>query len=181
MNTHKWRFAALFCPLLLVAACGRPSDEQRATALLDYRLQDRLASDIAAGNAAVQPLPNGAQVTLLGAAQFPPAAQMQDATGHDVRANVIEALLDPRLIHIQVADTSALPDYQRDARVRDMRQYLAEYGLGSTLQPAAAIQPAPAVAAGAAPAGLTIAISVECPDHYARLNSASDQANPYCH
>jgi hypothetical protein len=187
MNPRKWHLAVLLCLLLALGACGQSSGEQRATSLLDERLQVTLAPDIAAGNAALQPLQNGAQVTLLGTAQYPPGARAEDVNGRDVRADVVEGLLDPRLIRIQVGDTSVLSDYQRDARVRDMTQYLQTYGLEPTLQPAAPLQSAapvqvvPVGSAGGVPAGLTITISVQCPDHYARIDRESDEANPYCH
>jgi len=184
MNPHKWRLAVPLC-LALLAGCGQSSGEQGAASLLNERLQLRLAPDLAAGNVVLQPLPGGAQVTLLGPSISPGAPTTTG--GRDVRADVVESLLDPRLIQIQLADTSPLSDYQRDARVRDMTQYLTEYGLGPTLQPAAPPQsavPVQAVSAGsgnAAPAGLTITISVQCPDHYARTSKGSDEANPYCH
>jgi hypothetical protein len=130
--------------------------------------------------AALQPVPGGDQVTLLGAS-LPSGAPSVSAGGRDVRADVVEGLLDPRLIKIQVTDSSALPDYQRDARIRSMTQYLTDYGLGPTLQPAAPLQAVSVGPAGAVPTGLTITISVQCPDHYARISKDSDEANPYCH
>jgi hypothetical protein len=185
MNLPGWHFAASLCPLLLLAGCGQSSGEQRAASLLDERLQVGLAPDLTAGNVVLQALPGGAQVTLLGPS-LTPGAPRASAVGRDVRADIVEALLDPRLIQIQVADTSALPDYQRDARIRDITQYLTEYGLGPTLQSAAPLQSAVPVqavsagSAGAAPAGLMLTISVQCPDHYARIDQRTDVANPYC-
>jgi hypothetical protein len=188
MSPHPIHLAGLLCPLLLVAACG-PSGEQRAAWELDQRLQARLAPDIAAGNATLQPLPEGAQVTLLGSAQIVPGpitrspniVRMPSANGTDMRADVIEALLAPQLMRVQLADTSALPEYERQARLQDLEQFFVAYGLGSVLQPdeGQAVPPPPGPT-GAAPAGLTITISVQCPHLREHAVYDTDHLQPDC-
>jgi hypothetical protein len=179
MSPHARRLAVLFSPLLLVVGCGS-SGQQQTTQLLNYRLLVELAPAIALGDAVLQPLPDGSRVTLLGASRFPRDVRASDNRGGAIPASVVEALLDPRLMRIAVADTTTLPDDQRADRVRDAQQYFAAYGLGSTLQPAAPSQAMPPGPAGAAPAGLVLTISVRCPpghDPFAVSNGLSD---PVC-
>jgi hypothetical protein len=186
MNSHPRRLpgllrpqlASLLCPLVLLAACGGPSGQQRAAWELDHRLENRLAPNIAAGDAALQPLPDGARVTFLSPALFPNGMRPVRDGGGDVRANVVQGLLDPRLMRIQVADTSALPPSLQRARIRDLTQYLVEARLGPTLQPAVPPQGMPPGPDGAAPAGLTITINVQCPHDHEPIGIAIDMALP---
>src|ERR1700733_767763 len=113
MNRHADRLAVLLSPLLLMAACG-PSPQQRTTRLLDDRMQTQLAHDIEAGRVAVQQLPDGVRVTLLDSSLFPNDVKALDDQFPVIRANVIEGLLDPTLMRVQVADTSGLPADQRE-------------------------------------------------------------------
>jgi hypothetical protein len=153
------RFAALLCPVLLLAACGDGSS-QRTARLLDQRLETRLAPEISAGRAIVQPLSDGARVTLRDPTMFANNADALDNRENDVRARVVEALLDPSLMRVQVADTSTLPDAQRGSRVSNVVQYFVANGLAQTLQPTEPLQSA---SAGSAPEGLTLTIGVQCP------------------
>ncbi len=141
-------------PLLLVGACG--SDQNRSVRLLDQRLHTRLASDIAANRVAMQSLPDGVRVTLLDPAPFQAGTTALEDRENDLRSSVVEGLLDPDLMRVQVADTGALPDRQRAARVQSVVQYFADYGLAGTLLPAEPLAPG-------SPAGVAITISVVCP------------------
>jgi len=177
MILHARRLAVLLGPLLLVAACGS-SGQQGTVRLLDSRLQVQLAPDIEAGNASLQTLPDGALVTLLGPSAFPFGTKASDSQQRDVRPSVVEGLLDPSLMRIQLADTSALPEAQRVERVQNMERYFVAYGLESTLQPALPTQAMPPGPASAAPAGLTITISVQCPErhHWSGYGSGKSMA-----
>jgi hypothetical protein len=190
MNPHARRLGVLLSPLLLVAACGS-SGRQQTVRLLDERLLFELAPNIETGNAALQILPDGARVTLLGPlpitnGRIPSGpssngAKRTDDQTFDARASVIEGLLDPSLMRIQLADTSALPQAQRDARVQNVAHYFEAYGLGSTLQPAAEPQTMPpGPAGGAAPSGLTITIHVQCPDRHDGWGYGSGRSMPIC-
>jgi len=179
MNREGWRLAVIVSPLVLVAACGA-SGQQRTTGLLDQRMQAQLAPDIAAGSAVLQTLPNGVRVALLDTSLFPNDVKALDDKNPDIRGNIIEALLDPSLMRIQVADTSALPDRQREERVRNVNQYFRAYGLGSTLQPAAPLPATVPGEAAAAPAGLTITISVQCPQPQGGWGYGSGKSRPVC-
>jgi hypothetical protein len=173
MKRHAGRLAIVLSPLVLLAACG-PSPQQRTTRLLDDRLQVQLAPDIAAGRAALRKLPDGAQVTLLDSSLFPNDPKALDNQIPDIRADVIEGLLDPALMRVQVADTATLPADQRDMRVRNVEGYFTANGLGSVLVPAAA---APA---SGGPAGLTITIGVQCPPPDRRIGYGEGTSQPMC-
>ncbi|HEY0185454.1 MAG TPA: hypothetical protein VGC09_21850 [Rhodopila sp.] len=176
MSPHARRLAVLVCPLTLLAACG-PSGQQRTAQRLDERLLVGLGPDIAAGNAILQPLPDGARVALLGSSPYTADDRALDNQQRDVRAGVVEGLLDPRLMQIQVADTSALPDHEREVRIGNVGRYLEAYGLHATLQPAASQPPGPP---GSVPAGLLITINVQCPDRPYRSGYGSGASMPVC-
>jgi hypothetical protein len=180
MHPQARRLAVLFSPLFLIAACS--SGQQHTTWLLNQRLQAQLAPDIAAGNVALQPMPDGAQVTLLGPSLFTNNAKTGEDQRPDLRASVIEGLLDPRLMQIQLADTSNLPDSQRNARIQDVSRYFVAYGLGSTLQPSdVPPQAAPPGPSGMAPTGLTITINLQCPSRPGWFFGYTDgKASPVC-
>ena len=175
MPLHAPRHAALLVLPLLLSACGW-FGQAHTTRNLDNRLQQSLASDIASGNAALQPIPNGARVTLLSPSAFPVDEQALEDQRRDVRASVIEGLLDPSLMRIQLADTSALPAYQRDLRVRNMAQYIQVNGLGSTLQPAPVQQTEPP----GAPPGLVIDVTLHCPPNRGGAGYGDGKSKPIC-
>jgi hypothetical protein len=164
-------------PLLLLGACSFDHGLSRTTDLLNDRLQARLAPDIAAGTAAIQPLPNGARVTLLSGSQFSNDIDTLADKHREVRASVIQGLLDPALVHIAVADTSALPADQREARVRNVIEYFKANGVGQTILPDTA--PPPAVAT--APPGLTLTVLLDCPAHQQPDNWNYLPPIPSCH
>jgi hypothetical protein len=168
MNPH---LAILLSPVILLAACGS-SGQQNTVRLLNDRLQTQMASDIAANRAVVQSLPDGARVMLLEPSLFPNDADALDGRKYDVRASLIEGLLDPDLMRVQVADSSSLPDRQRDARVRNMVQYLVENGLASTLTPPETLQ--------SSPAGLAVTIRVQCPDRQDGSGYGTGERKPDC-
>lgn len=158
---------------LLLAACGS-SAQQHTVRLLNERLEAQLSQQIPPGRAVVQRLPDGSRVTLLGASSFPNGEKALDDQSHDIRADVIEALLDPALMRVQVADTSTLPPAQQNLRVQNVEQYFAAYGLGSVLVPAGS------AASAAGPAGLGITISVECPRPNGRAGYGDGKSHPRC-
>jgi hypothetical protein len=172
MTRHAGRTAVLLGPLLL-AACGG-SAQQRTTQLLDNRLADRLAPAVATGHVALQRLPDGARVTLLDPSMFPNDAQTLDGQGPDLRANVIEGLLDPRLMRVQVTDTSTLPPDQQALRVRNVAGYFIDNGLGPVLV-APTAQPA-----NAGPAGLRLTINVACPPPNGFIGYGDGTSKPVC-
>jgi hypothetical protein len=140
--------AILLGSLLLTAACssGTPTPD------LNARLQARLAPQIATNQAAVQQLPDGSQVLLIDQSLFADGGAQLNDKGQYILASVIEGLLEPRLLRIEITDqpTSA---YLQNARIQAVTQYFADYGLAPTLQP-------PSAPIAATPPGTIIAIHV---------------------
>jgi len=175
MNRH----ILFLAPLFLLTACGSDHGLHRSARELNDRLRVTMAPDIAAGNATVQPLSNGALVTLLGGSEFPDSLDAKADRYRDVRASVIQGLLDPSLVRIAVADTAPLPAYRRDIRVQNVNQYFQDNGLGLTLLPPT---PAPVLPSGATvPPGLGIAITLDCPEHPQRGNWGRWPTLPSCY
>jgi hypothetical protein len=170
MNRHAGRLAITL--MVLLTACGAP--QQRTTRLLNERLQTQLARQVAAGQVVVQQMPVGSRVTLLSPSLFPNDARSLDDQFPDVRADVIESLLDPSLMRVQFADTSAMPTAQRDLRVYNVEQYFAANGLGAVL----VFGDAAATTTG--PAGLVIDIGVQCPPPNHRAGYSDGKPHPVC-
>jgi hypothetical protein len=179
MPTAIGRLTGLFAPLLLLAACG-DHGLSRTTELLNDRLHATLAPDVATGHAALQPLPNGALVTLLGNSDFRDQVDAKDARYREVRASLIQGLLDPSLVRIAVADTSGLTAEQRATRVHNVIQYFKDNGLALSLVPEGQ---APVVPAGAAPVpqGVAITLLLECPAYQQPNNWNYLPPIPSCH
>ncbi len=165
------RASIAILPAIFLVACS--SSQHRTARLLDRRLEASLAADVAAGKAVVQPLPDGARVTLLSPDSFQNGQVALDVKDPDVRASVIEGLLDPRLMRIAFADTTTLPDEQRQIRVQNVETYFADFGLADTFQ-----APPPDIAP--APPGLTITVGVQCPRPDGRTGYGSVTDGPVC-
>src|SRR4051812_6616060 len=105
---------ALFGPLILLGACA--SDQQRSVEMLNRRLQTTLKPEIAENRVALQPLQDGAVVTLLDSAQLPDDVGAMDNRVRDPRASMIEGLLNPSLMQLFVADTGAASELERQKR-----------------------------------------------------------------
>jgi hypothetical protein len=148
IRSSACRLLPLLCLPLLLTACG--GDPR----LLNGRLHAELTPEIADGRAVVQPLPNGAQVTLTDQSLFPNGGSQLDAKGRYVLASLIEGLLDPHILRIDLASSPATPPALQQARVQAVRQFFEEYFLGPSLQPAGS----PPVAA--ASGGTTITVTV---------------------
>jgi len=153
MRFQAERRVALLGPLFLVAAC---SCGNKSVANLDERLQLRLAPDIAAGRAVLEPLPDGARVTFAGQSLFAPGRAQLDDSGRFILASFIQGLLDPGILHIQIAEPPASPVYVQGARSQAVTEYFVDYGLGPSLQPATA----PVGSADNPPQNLAITVSI---------------------
>jgi hypothetical protein len=175
MDRHARRVAVLLSLMLILVACS--SGQQHTTQDLNDRMQAELAPDIGAGNVALQALPDGDRITLLGSSQFPVNVRTLDDQLRDVRSSVVEGLLDPRLMRISVVDTSGLPPEQRQTRVNNVVRYFEAYGLAPSIQPAPPQQPLPAATA---PPGLIITVGVLCPHSYGEAGYGNGKADPMC-
>jgi hypothetical protein len=178
MTTPTGRLACVLT-LLLASGCS-DHGTSRTAELLNDRLRTELAPDINAGTASVQPLPDGAQVTLLGASRFANTVDTRTDKHREVRAGVVQGLLDPTLVRIAVADTSALPTELREARVRNVKDYFQENGLGYSLLPDSAPTALPAGSAASAQ-GLTITVKLDCPPYRQPNNWNYLPPVPSCH
>jgi hypothetical protein len=166
---------AAFGPLILLGACT--SDKQRSVDLLNRRLQTSMKVELADNRATVQPLADGAVVTLLDSARLPEDVGAMDNRERDPRASMVEGLLDPSLMQLFVADTGGGPVFQRQKRVDSFKQYLEEWRLITTLQTA---QVLPAAATADAPAGLAVTIRVICPERTSWPGYGQGQSDPSC-
>jgi hypothetical protein len=148
------RLGPVLLPLLL-SACGWFSGGNAQ--LLDNRLQARLTPEVADGRATVTSLPNGVQVTLTDQSLFPNGGAQLNDKGRYVLASVIEGLLAPHILRIDLAQSAATPPDLQQARLQAVRQFFEDYQLGSPLQPAGAQPGAPIAAASG---GTTITVTI---------------------
>jgi flagellar motor protein MotB len=103
----------------------------------------------------VQQLPDGSQVVLVDQSLFAAGGAQLNDGGRYVLASVIEGLLEPRLLRIEVADAQGTSPYLQNARAQAVTQYFVDYGLAPTLQPPAA---QPVVPVGVPTQGTTITV-----------------------
>jgi hypothetical protein len=158
MRFPPWRLGLLLASLLVVAACA--SGTGRTTQDLYDRMSVSLTPDIQAGRATLQPLQSGVAVTLLGDALFTSGGSELNEGGRNVLTRVIQALLDPRLLRIEVAQATATPGGLQAARVQTLAQYLNQPGLWPPAQAPVPMQDEPSGTAGAAFHALTITVNV---------------------
>ncbi len=156
---------------LAVAACA--SGHDRSVRLLDRRLHATMASDIAAGQADLRRLPDGVRVTLLQPAMFENGVDALDGRYIDPRSSVIQGMLDPRMMRVQLDDTSVLSPVRRAVRVRNVAGYFAANGLAGVLVPPDA-PPSPG------PPGLVITIQIMCPHWHDGTGYGDGTAKPVC-
>lgn len=153
MRFQTGRIVALVGPMLFVAAC---TSGNNSVANLGQRMQVLLAPDIAAGRVGLEQLPDGARVTIPEQSLFPPGRGELDDRGRFLLASVIQGLLDPGILRVDVAEPAPSPAYLQGPRAGAVRQFFVDYGLGSTLQPAAV----PQGSGDTAPQDLTISVSI---------------------
>lgn len=156
------RLAVLLTPILLMAGCG--SGSQQVTEELGNRMQDRLAPQLATGQAGLVRLPDGVQVSLAEDSLFAPGSAQLTPAGSYVLAGVIEGLLAPSLLQIDVTETSPTTLALQQQRVQAIRNFLTDFQLGPQLQ-AAALQPGtvPTAAPGARLLAITVRINPALP------------------
>jgi hypothetical protein len=157
MRFFAVRRVAMFCPLLVVVACASGN---RSVSDLHQRMQLLLAPDIAAGRAGLERLPDGARVTLPQQALFPTGRSELDDKGRFVLASVIQGLLDPGILRIDIALAPGTPVGLQTAQARAVTQYFVDYGLGSSLEPAAPQPESPPGSVGEGVPGLTITVNI---------------------
>jgi hypothetical protein len=139
---------------LLTAACSSsPSPDQIAGDLTE-RLNLRLAPEVASGQAGVQRLPDGARVTLADGTVFSVGGATLDDKGRYMVASVIEALLAPSLLQVDVSGSTAATTTVQDRQARAVTSFFEDFGIFASPLP-----PTPQdIPAGAGPPVLTITI-----------------------
>jgi len=171
------RFALLATALLgipaLVAGCSS-SNPAKTVDLLNRRLSTTLGPEISENRASLQPLPDGAQVTLLDTSKLPDDVGALDNRTRDPRASIIMGMLDPTLMRVSVADTGAGTDLDRMNRVNSFTNYMTEYRLGPTLETVEGAAPP------ASPPGLAVTIRVVCPARTNWPGYGQGQSLPAC-
>lgn len=165
MRFHPVRLAVLLSPLLAAPACttidwpinwlGQSPQED-----LNDRLAADLAPDIAAGRVSLRRLPDGAAVTFADQSLFAPGkADLNDA-GRDALTSTIQALVDPNLLHIGVAEDATTSADLQAARVQTITNSFDSAGLVATARPPMAMPPMQTMPAHAPVQGVTITMRV---------------------
>lgn len=179
MHAPVRQLATLLPLLTLFAACS--ASDGGSARLLDQRLRTQLAGDIDAHRATLQQVPGGDRVTLLDDGIYPTNTYAMDGRERDPRASVIEALLDPELMQVQVADVSTLPDERRDARLRNVVDYFAANGVPATPVTTDPWLTTPAGSSAPVVSGVAITINVVCPHRDDGSGYGSGRRKPDCY
>jgi len=155
MRFQAGRCVAALAPLFLLAACaGEPS----ATQMLNSRMSARLAPEIEAGQIAVAPLPAGSQIAISDETLFAPGSGKLDDRGQRTLTYLIQALLEPSILTIQVNDAS---DSLSGARAAAVMDYFTYHRLGAQVLPSTdAPGTVPVGPVGTPVQGTTITVSV---------------------
>jgi hypothetical protein len=115
------RASVFVAPLVLLLGCA----SERSPQDLGDRLQAELNPDLANGRVALEQLPDGgARVTLPDQTLFPTGGAEMDARGRDVLTSVVQALLAPPLLQVDVAGPAGTPMPLQQARLRAVTQFL---------------------------------------------------------
>jgi hypothetical protein len=154
MRIPTGRFVAAIAPLVLLAACAA---EPPPAVVQNNRMQNRLAPEIAANKLAVQPTAAGTQVIIPEDSLFTYGSANLSPSGTAIMTYVTQALLEPSILSIGVADPS---DSLQGARVRAVQDYFQYHRLGSSLQPTDAPSVVPIGPTGTPVPGLTITVNV---------------------
>ena len=143
------RVAILLTALLPVAACVPGPDH--VAEHLNERLQTQLAPQMTTSQAALETFPDGARVTLTDQSLFKPGSAELSDSGHYIIASVIEGLVNPSLLRIELVESPASSPYLRDQRLQTVMQFLSDYQLAPFVHPGTWQETAPP-ATGASPA-----------------------------
>ncbi|HEX4171526.1 MAG TPA: hypothetical protein VHY82_03515 [Acetobacteraceae bacterium] len=112
--------AALFGLVLLLAGCA----DERSPRDLGDRLQTELAPELANGDATLERLPDGARVTLADQTLFPVGGTKLGERGRFVLSSLVEGLLAPPLLTVDVAGPVGTSEFLPQARATAVAQFL---------------------------------------------------------
>jgi hypothetical protein len=145
---------ALICGVLLLpVACSSSPSPERIAGDLTQRLDVLLAPELASGQAGVQRLPDGARVTLADGTVFSVGGATLNDKGRYTVASVIEALLEPRLLQIEVAGSPTAAAPVQESQAHAVTTFFLDYGIAATT-----VAPQPLEAPGAGAPVVTITI-----------------------
>lgn len=157
MRLRMGPLAILVGAVLPVVACSSSTTQpEREARLLNERLELRLAQDIAANRATLEPLPEGARVTVSDRHLFPGDGTELDDKSRYTLASVVQGLLALRIVKIELADSQSASFGLQATRTQAVAKFFQNYGLGPVLAPAM-----PQLASTGSPMqGFTITISI---------------------
>lgn len=158
MHDQFLRFAIRLCPILVVVGCASAS--HRSAWHLENRLQTRLAPQIAAGQVGVQRLPDGVRVTLSEQSLFPYGSAQLDDRGRYLLASVVQGLLDPRLLRVDVSEQSGTSTFLQQQRVRAVTEFIHHVEVAPELLFAALATGMSAGPVASAPQPMAITVTV---------------------
>ena len=163
MTRHRIAgLAVLLGPAVLAAGCST-STVQRRSAEQTNRFQVLLAPQIVRGQVAVEPLPDGARVVLPEALLFPPGSAELDDGGRYLLASVVEGLLAPPLLRIDVAAAPGASPALQQAREQSVTAFMQAFQAGPAMEPRELEQtlaPSPAAPATGAANAMSISVAV---------------------
>lgn len=122
MRHRRLRLAISLTPILLAVGCA--SSSQRTAWELQNRLQARLTPGTANGRVGFEQLPDGVRVTVSEQSLFPYDSAKLDDRGRNLLTNLVESLLDPRLLQIDVSEATATPLSLQQARISAVTQFI---------------------------------------------------------
>jgi hypothetical protein len=119
-HTSPLRACVCVAPLLLLLGCA----SERSPLDISDRLQAELSPELANGSVTLEQLPDGARVTLPDQTLFRTGGAELDAKGRYILTGLVEALLAPPLLQVEVAGPAGTPTPLQQARVRAVTQFL---------------------------------------------------------
>jgi hypothetical protein len=141
-------------PLVLLLGCA----SERSPQDVGDRLQAELSPALSSGSVTLERLPDGARVTLPDQTLFPTGGAQLDARGRYVLTSVVQALLAPSLLQVDVAGPASTPMPLQQARVRTVTQFLEGIQVAPNLL-FMGLQEGPPAAGDAAPQATTITVT----------------------
>jgi hypothetical protein len=140
--------------LVLLVGCA----SERSPQDLSDRLQVELSPELANGSVTLERLPDGARVTLPDQTLFPTGGAELDARGRFVLTSLVQALLAPPLLQVDVAGPAGTPMTLQQARVRAVTQFLEGIQVAPNLL-FTGLQEEPPATDGVAPQATTVTVT----------------------
>src|SRR5262245_37145766 len=153
-RTRTLRASISVAQLILLLGCA----SERSPQDIGDRLQAELSPELASGSVTLERLPDGARVTLPDQTLFPTGGTELDAKGRFVLTRLVQALLAPSLLQVDVAGPANAPMPLQQARVRTVTQFLEGIQVAPNLL-FMGLQEGPPAAGDAAPQATTITVT----------------------